>query len=73
LSDFRNRGKNLKANQIKALRFDAIFKIGVKISKLIKSKRWRFDAIYRGKNIGVKISNLMKSKLCVLARFSKSV
>jgi hypothetical protein len=38
LRDFQNRGKNLKANQIKALRFDAIFKIGVKISKLMKSR-----------------------------------
>jgi hypothetical protein len=38
LSDFRNQGKNLKANEIKALRFGAIFKIKVKISKLMKSK-----------------------------------
>jgi hypothetical protein len=38
LSDFQNRGKNLKANQIKALRFDAILKIKVKISKLMKSR-----------------------------------
>jgi hypothetical protein len=66
LSDFRNRGKNLKANQIKALRFGAILEIVVKISKLIKSRLWRFDAILK---IGVKILKLMKSRLCVLARF----